>query len=188
MNASYNKCFAHILIFRIENPLHRSIQQQQSQNSGTASIDQRQAYMAVLQQQQALRESRVGDSRSQQRLKSDGSDSEQVPAMSPINGGLNGGGVIIGNGGGRQHLTGEMIRQLRQHKEKAQAAGLLGGTKGGAIDNKHQLTPAQQQQMQAATYAAIQQHQMQMHAVYERALKVKKSKCSARVNIFGMKI
>ena len=128
--------------------------------------------MAVLQQQQAaLRENRLGDSRST-RLKSDGSDNEHVPAMSPINGGPNG-GVIIGNGGGRQHLTGEMIRQLRQHKEKVQAAGLLGGAKNSAIGDKHQLTSAQQQQMQAATYAAIQQHQMQMHAVYERALKVR---------------
>ena len=127
--------------------------------------------MAVLQQQQqAIRENRIGDSRSQ-RLKSDGSDSEQVPPMSPINGGPNG-GVIIGNGGGRQHLTGEMIRQLRQHKEKAQASGLLGGAKNSAVGDKHPLTTAQQQQMQAATYAAIQQHQMQMHAVYERALKV----------------
>ena len=160
-----------ILSFRIENPLHRSIQQQ-SQNHGAAPLDQRQAYMAVLQQQQqALRENRVADSRTQ-RLKSDGSDSEQMPAMSPINGGPNG-GVIIGNGGGRQHLTGEMIRQLRQHKEKAQAAGLLGGAKNSAVGDKHQLTTAQQQQMQAATYAAIQQHQMQMHAVYERALKVR---------------
>ena len=160
---------------RIENPLHRSIQQQ-SQNHGTSSsIDQRQAYMAVLQQQQALRENRAGDSRSQ-RIKSDGSEGDQVPAMSPLNGGTNG-GIIMGNGGGaaRQHLTGEMIRQLRQHKEKAQAVGLLGGAKNTAVGggDKHQFTTVQQQQMQAATYAAIQQHQMQMHAVYERALKVR---------------
>ena len=130
--------------------------------------------MAVLQQQQALRENRAGDSRSQ-RIKSDGSEGDQVPAMSPLNGGTNG-GIIMGNGGGaaRQHLTGEMIRQLRQHKEKVQAAGLLGGAKNSAVGDKHQLTSAQQQQMQAATYAAIQQHQMQMHAVYERALKVQK--------------
>ena len=128
--------------------------------------------MAVLQQQQqALRENRSIEPSRTQRLKSDGSDSDQVPAMSPINGGPNG-GVIMGNGGGRQHLTGEMIRQLRQHKEKAQAAGLLGGAKNSVAGDKHQLTAAQQQQMQAATYAAIQQHQMQMHAVYERALKV----------------
>ena len=159
--------------YRIENPLHRSIQQQQSQSHGTASIDQRQAYMAVLQQQQAaLREKRLGDSSRSQRLKSEGNDNDHVPALSPINGGPNG-GVMIGNGGGRQHLTGEMIRQLRQHKEKVQAAGLLGGAKNSAIGDKHQLTSAQQQQMQAATYAAIQQHQMQMHAVYERALKVR---------------
>ena len=129
--------------------------------------------MAVLQQQQAaLREKRLGDSSRSQRLKSEGNDNDHVPALSPINGGPNG-GVMIGNGGGRQHLTGEMIRQLRQHKEKVQAAGLLGGAKNSAIGDKHQLTSAQQQQMQAATYAAIQQHQMQMHAVYERALKVR---------------
>merc|ERR1719216_759452 len=68
-----------------------------------------------------------------------------------------------------------MIRQLRQHKEKAQAVGLLGGAKNTAVGggDKHQFTTVQQQQMQAATYAAIQQHQMQMHAVYERALKEK---------------
>ena len=65
---------------RIENPLHRSIQQQ-SQNHGGGPIDQRQAYMAVLQQQQAaLRENRLGDSSRSQRLKSDGSDNEHVPA------------------------------------------------------------------------------------------------------------
>ena len=126
--------------------------------------------MAVLQQQQAIREGRIGDSRSQ-RLKSDGSESELLPPVSPINGGPNG-GVVIGNGGGRQHLTGEMIRQLRQHKEKAQVIGLLGGAKTSVLGDKNSLTTAQQQQMQAATYAAIQQHQMQMHAVYERALKV----------------
>ena len=113
----------------------------------------------------------MGDTRSQ-RLKSDGSDGEHVPPISPINGGSNGGGIIIGNGGSRQHLTGEMIRQLRQQKEKVEAAGLLGGAKNSGIGDKHQLSAAQQQQMQAATYAAIQQHQMQMHAVYERALKV----------------
>ena len=132
--------------------------------------------MAVLQQQQtALREKRLGESSRSQRLKSEGNDNDHVPALSPINGGPNG-GVMIGNGGGRQHLTGEMIRQLRQHKEKVQA-GLLGGAKNSAIGDKHQLTSVQQQQMQAATYAAIQQHQMQMHAVYERALKVTKPCC-----------
>ena len=123
---------------------------------------QRQAYLTALHQQ-ALREGRAGDVRQAQRLKLDErSDGEQI---SPI------------NGQNRQHLTGEMIRQLRQQKEKAQACGLLGGAKnsvigGGDSSSKQQLSAAQQQQMQAATYAAIQQHQLQMHAVYERALKV----------------
>ena len=66
--------------------------------------------------------------------------------------------------GNRQHLTGEMIRQIRQQQKFVHK-----DTPVAALLQQRVMQAAQQ----TATIAALQQHNLQMQAAYEKALKDK---------------
>ena len=70
------------------------------------------------------------------------------------------------NGSRQQHLTGEMIRQIRQQQK------LKGEPPISAAAAQFQQRVMAAAAQQTATIAALQQHNLQMQAAYERALKV----------------
>ena len=140
--------------FRIENP--------------NRHIDRRSAYLAALHHQQ----SREAVERDRQ---------QQSQAAVPLadrnrrnSGDLAAAAAMVSmNGRSQPHLTGEMIRQMRQQQSKLVGVGKEPPISPAAVQFQQRVMAVAAHQ--TATIAALQQHNLQMQAAYERALKVRKS-------------